>query len=112
MARLEQTNEYLRNRLAELIIREMPMDNALITITNVSCSADLKNARVDISVLPHTMFGTSLERLKKHTHIFSQVLQKETKMRKIPRLHWAIDNTEMKASEIEKVLAEIRNEDK
>lgn len=111
MSRIEQTNEYLRAKLAELINKEMPMDNALITITNVNCSADLKNARVDISVLPHNRFGSALERLKKHTHIFSQVLQKETKMRKVPRLHWRIDNTEKKAAEIEKFIADIKNEE-
>ena len=110
MRRIEQTNELLKNKLANLISREAPLENGLITISFVDCSPDLRNAKVGISVLPFYLSKKVLEKLKKQRSSFTRILKKETRLRQIPKFHWEIDTTEKGASEIEKVLEEIRNE--
>jgi ribosome-binding factor A len=108
--RIEQINELLKNKLAHLISREIPLDNGLITVVYVNTSPDLKYAKIAVSVLPEKFAGTALERLRKQGGFFSQIIRKETRLRKIPKFNWVLDTTEKEAAEIEEVFREIGKE--
>jgi len=108
---MEQVNELLKGKLAVLIAREIPMENGLITITDVDCSPDFKNLKVGISVLPFNQSKKTLDILKRHGSFFSNILRKETRLRKIPKFNWVIDKTEEKASGLEKIFKEIEGEE-
>jgi len=108
--RIEQLNEQLKSELANLIVKEVPLKNGLITVSYVICSPDLKYARVAVSVLPEKFAGTALSQLRKHSSTFSQSLRQKLKIRQIPRFNWVLDTTEIKAAEIEKVFKEIEKE--
>lgn len=110
MRRMEQVNEMLKGKLAVLIAREIPLDNGLITITDVDCSPDFRNLKIGISVLPFNKSKKVLDILKKHGSIFSNVLKKETRLRKIPRFHWLMDKTEENASGLEEIFKDIEKE--
>ncbi len=107
---IEQVNELLKEKLAHLISKEIPLENGLITVVYVDTSPDLKYAKVAVSVLPENVAGTALEKLKKHGSLFSQAIKKETRLRQIPRFHWVIDTTEKEAAEIEEVFRKIKEE--
>lgn len=102
--RIEQLNEQLKKELASLIIKEMALNNGLITVCFVNCSTDLKHAKIAISVLPDKFAGTALSSLRKHSSIFNQALRQKLKIRQIPRFHWTLDTTESRAAEIEEVI--------
>jgi len=108
--RIEQLNEQIRNEMANLINKELPIDNGLITISYVDCSPDLKQAKIIVSILPVNRTGSLLEKLRKHSNYFNQVLRKKLKIRQIPRFHWAVDRTEEKAVELEKIFKQIAEE--
>ncbi len=108
--RLEQLNEQLREELANLIVKEVPLENGLITVSYVECSPDLKYARIAVSVLPEKFAGTALAGLRKHAAVFSKALRQKLKIRQIPRFNWVLDTTEMKAAEIEEVFKQIKEE--
>ena len=108
--RLEQLNQELRQELANLIIRLVPISNGLITISFVACSADLKQAKIGISVLPEHLASICLEKLKQHSSQFCQILRKRLKIRHIPRFYWQIDQTEKNAAEIENLIKKIKKE--
>ncbi|MDP2709496.1 MAG: 30S ribosome-binding factor RbfA [bacterium] len=110
--RIEQLNEQLKNELANLIVKELPLDGGLITVSYVKCSPDLKYAKIAISVLPEKYAGTALAGLRKNNSNFSQSLKQKLKIRQIPRFNWTLDTTESKAAEIEKVFKQIREEEK
>jgi ribosome-binding factor A len=112
MRRIEQVNELLKNKLSNLISREMPLRNGLVTIAYVDCSPDLRNAKIGVSVLPFYLSKNVLKKLKKHSSSFTQILKKETRLRQIPKFNWEIDSTEKSAAEIEKILEEISLENK
>lgn len=109
MRRIEQTNELLKERLAYLISREIPLDNGLITIAYVECSPDLRSAKIVVSVLPANLAGTALEKLRRNASMFSESLRKKTRLRQIPKFYWTIDATEKKAAELEKIFKSIKN---
>lgn len=106
--RIEQLNDQLRQELANLITRELPLDKGLITVSYVECSPDLKYARVAISVLPEKYAGTALEQLRRHSGQFSQVLRHKLKIRQIPKFNWLFDDTESKAAEIEEIIKKLK----
>ncbi|MFH1583284.1 MAG: ribosome-binding factor A, partial [Candidatus Falkowbacteria bacterium] len=72
--RIEQLNEQLKEELANLIVKEVPLKNGLITVSYVNCSPDLKYAKIAVSVLPDKFAGTALAGLRKHSSSFSQSL--------------------------------------
>jgi len=110
MHKTEQINDLLRFELAKLIEEHVNLDGALITISFVDCSPDLRYAKISVSVLPEKFFGSAIAELKKHNSFFSKYLRKHTRLRQIPKLVWAVDNTEAKAAEIDEILKTIRQQ--
>jgi len=109
MARVDQVNDLLREKIARTIEREIELDNILVTITDVDCSPDLKSAKVKFSVLPDNKVGTTLEKLKKSTSAIVKVLRKETRLRVIPRLRWTFDDTGKHVSKLDEIFSKIEN---
>ena len=110
MRRPKQLNEFLKSKLANLISREIPIEDGLITMTYADCSPDLRSARVGFSVIPFNKAKNILKKLRKHSSLFTEILQKETRLRKIPKFFWVIDDTELKASAMDKIFEEIEKE--
>jgi ribosome-binding factor A len=111
MRKIERLNEQLKSELANSIVRELPLDNGLITVSYVICSPDLKYAKVAVSVLPEKYAGTALAGLRKRSSSFSQELRHKLKIRQIPRFNWILDTTESKAAEIENIIKQIKKEE-
>lgn len=109
MSRLDKINSLLIKELADLATKEVFLDNGLITISYVKCSADLRQAKIGVSVLPDNLAGTALRKLKKHNAMFSGYLKKKLNLKHIPKFNWIIDGREKHAAEIEKVLEQIKN---
>ncbi|NCO79860.1 hypothetical protein CO116_00300 [Candidatus Falkowbacteria bacterium CG_4_9_14_3_um_filter_38_19] len=108
--RLEQFNEQLKNELANLINKELSLNQALITICYIDCSPDLKQAKIAVSILPTNLTGSCINELRKHSGQFSNNLRKKLKIRQIPHFNWIIDRTEENAAQIEKILQQIKEE--
>lgn len=107
MSKIQRLNEALREELAGAVNREVGLPNALITITYVVCSQDLKQAKVGFSVLPDNLAGTALRTLASSTGHLIPFLRARLKLRQIPHLIWEFDATEREASKIEKLIAGI-----
>jgi len=107
MSKIPRYNELILEELAQAVNREIMMEDALITITYVECSPDLKQARVGFSVLPDRLAGTTLRKLTASTGQLVGVLRNRLKLRKLPHLIWEFDATEREASKIEQLIKEI-----
>jgi len=107
MAKAERINDLLLEELAQAVNREVAVENALITITYVECSPDLKQAKIGFSVLPDKLAGTALRKLTAATSQLAGILRSRTRLRKLPHLIWEFDATEREASKIEKLIAGI-----
>jgi len=107
MSKIDRVNDLILEELAKAVNREVAIENALITITYVECSPDLKQAKIGFSVLPDNLTGTALRKLTAATSQLVGILRVRTKMRKLPHLIWEFDATEKEASKIERLIAEI-----
>jgi len=109
--KIEQLNDQLREELANLIVKEINLENGLITVSYVDCSPDLKYAKIAVSVLPEKYAGTALKNLRRHASLFSNILRSRLKIRQIPKFNWTLDTTESKAAEIEEMIKQIKEEE-
>lgn len=107
MAKTDKINELLHRELAEAINQELARPDMLITITEVSCSPDLQSARVGVSILPASLAGTALKKLRSSSGVLSSVISKKSRLRKLPRLNWYFDSTEKEAADLEDLISDI-----
>ncbi len=107
MPKLEQAQELLHHKLAEIINQEVQLEGVLLTVGFVDLSPDLKQANVGVSVLPDKFYGTALEKLRRVSGQIRSRLAKQLKWRIVPHLRWEIDNREKNAAELEEVFKEI-----
>lgn len=106
MASTERINELLLEELGQAVNREVMLEGALITISYVRCSSDLKQAKVGFSVLPDRLAGSAMRKLTAATASLVGILRQRTKLRQIPKIIWEFDATEREASWIEKLIDE------
>jgi len=106
--RIEKINELIRQKLSQIIRRELEFpENALITITKIETSPDIKYCKVFITVLPDKFRGRALEILRKNQHNLRKILQKHLSTKFTPNLNFLIDEQEIFATEVDKLLDEI-----
>ncbi|MDA3802992.1 MAG: ribosome-binding factor A [Patescibacteria group bacterium] len=106
MSKIDRINELLLEELSEAVNKEVGIEGALITISDVKCDPDLKKAVVRFSILPDNLAGSALRKLKSSTSQLVGILKKRVKLRKIPHLIWEFDATEREAEKIEKLINE------
>jgi ribosome-binding factor A len=111
MSRTEKINELLKEELAFLISQNIPVDKGLITITDVDCSPDLNQAKVSVSVLPDKYYGTALKALRSFTSEFVREMSRKSRMRKVPKIFWAIDDSEKVGAEMREIIRRVSETD-
>lgn len=106
--RIEKINELIRQKLAIIIRKELEFaPNSLVTITKVQTSSDLKFCKVFITVFPEYYRGTALEILRKNRGNLHKLLGNQLTTKFIPNLNFLIDEQEVFATEVDKLLDEI-----
>jgi len=110
MASSDRVNELLLEELAKAVNREVMIEDALVTITYVECTPDLKQAKIGFSVLPDKLAGTAMKKLTNSTSQLVGIIRGRVKLRRLPRFIWEFDSTEREASKIESLISQA-NED-
>ena len=104
---IERINELLRSNIANIVSREIYLANGLVTITKVDTSPDLKYAKIYISVLPEKLTGTALKQLRKNNALFSRQIAKTTRLRKVPKFKWLLDEGERRIVEVSRIMDDV-----
>ena len=106
--RLERVNSLLKRVIAEAMFSVMQGDTVqpgLITVTNVSCGKDLRDATVKVSVFgDDALKETALQHLKHHAKQFQQEINRQVKMKFTPRLTFQLDLSLEKGDEVLAIL--------
>ena len=77
----------------------------LITVTNVACGKDLRDAMVKVSVFGHdALKETALQHLKHNAKRFQQIINREVKLKFTPRLTFQLDLSLEKGDEVLAIL--------
>lgn len=98
----------LREELSILVSTELSdprLEDALLTVTDVRVSPDLRSARVFVAhALPPTSERLVLAALRHAESFLRQALLENLNLRFVPELHFQIDTTEVRARHIDELL--------
>lgn len=105
--RLLKVNENLQRELS-LLLQEHPVsEKALITLTGVLVTPDLKHATVWLSVLNSENPEAVVNLLNRRPYEFYESLSRRLKMKHIPQLEFKLDNSRESVDRIEGLLDSI-----
>jgi ribosome-binding factor A len=111
--RLERVNSLLKRVIAEAMFTVMQGDTVapgLITVTDVHCGKDLRDATVRVSVFgDDALKQTAIRHLQHNARRFQQVINREVKMKFTPRLLFQLDLSLEKGDEVLALLSNIEN---
>ena len=101
MPRLLQVNSLLHKNISQIMAERIEVpQNSLITVTRVACGADLKEARVFVSILPFAKAEEGLAFLFRKRNEIQKLLGQTLKMKFTPKILFFLDDTEETASQI------------
>ena len=107
-----RVGETLRHALSEILIREdffdPDFDNVSITISEISVSPDLANARVYTMPLGGVNEEAILPALNKMAPIIQSLVAKKVQLRRTPRLRFYLDDSFENAARMNQLFAAIR----
>lgn len=109
--RKERVGQLIRDELSECFLRELEVTGALVTITNVEVSGDLKHAKIMVSVLPSERVDDVHKILVARRGYFQFLLMKKLPIRPLPEILFVIDRGPEKAAIIEKDLIEVEKKE-
>lgn len=110
MKRIQRVNQLIKKELSQILLREVnfPKD-ILVTITKVETSADLKESKIYISIIPEEIDQKVIQILNRIIYDLQQKLNKRLKMRTIPQIKFLEERQTSEAGRIEEILEKIKN---
>jgi ribosome-binding factor A len=110
MPDIKRLNEILRKQISMIIAEEIDFEGGLITISHIECDPNFYSARILISVLPESLAGSALEKLRKSSRLIGNELKNKIRIRKIPHFIWEFDPTEKRAGALDKIFSAAEKE--
>lgn len=106
--RQQRVSELLHQELSLLIAAELSdprLADALVTVTHVTVSPDLRNARVSVEhALPPESNRQVLAALKHAESFLRRALAENLNLRVVPELSFHVDETERRARHVDELL--------
>ena len=107
--RILRLNALLQKELGKILLEEVEFPEAtVVTITNVNAFSDLQRAKVYISIIPDKKSKEVLGILNRNIFSIQQQLNKELRMRPIPKIEWLLDEHLAEVQHVEELLEEIK----
>jgi len=108
--RLAKINSLIQQELSSFFCRELELpEGALLTVTDVKTTGDLKQTEVYISIFPQSIAQKVLSALERRAGFFQKFLNKKLKIYFVPRISFVLDNTENRAETVEDLLNKIKS---
>ena len=110
----ERNDEVLRRALQERLARGLadPRVRGLVSVTRTSLSPDRSDARVWISVLPEQYADLTLRGLQSAAAKIRRELSEKLRMRRLPKLHFVLDESLKKEARVIQAIDEARLRDR
>jgi ribosome-binding factor A len=110
--RSDRVGDLLREEVADIIMYKLKDPRiGFVTVTGVDLSADLKLAKVYVSVMKEEETEQTLAVLNSSKHFIRSVLTKRLKMKFIPSIEFRLDTSIAYGFKIDKLLNEIKDSD-
>ena len=112
--RLTRLNELLRREISEALFRLVDpdsMDMAAITVTGVQIHADLREARVSVSIRGHEgERERMLSKLRQRRVEIQRIINRDIVLKYTPRLSFELDPSLEKGAHVLDLLSELEKE--
>ena len=111
--RVDRINGLLREEISKLLLREIkdPRLSGLLTITQVTTSSDLRNAKVYLSVLGDDEANTAaLQGIQSAATFLRKQLRERLRLKYVPFLTFEIDDSMETADHIFRLMDQARQE--
>ena len=109
--RLERVNSLLKRVIAESMYSVMQGDTVqpgLITVTDVKCGKDLRDATVRVSIFgDDALKETAIRHLKHNAKRFQQTINREVRLKFTPRILFQLDRSLEKGDEVLAILSRL-----
>ena len=109
--RLERVNSLLKRVIAESMYSVMQGDTVqpgLITVTDVKCGKDLRDATVRVSIFgDDALKETAIRHLKHNAKRFQQIINREVRLKFTPRIRFQLDRSLEKGDEVLAILSRL-----
>ncbi|MDP2705296.1 MAG: ribosome-binding factor A [Patescibacteria group bacterium] len=101
--RVEKANDTMRALAADFVQRTLE-NSAIVTVTNLGLSPDLKTAIVFVSVYPEALEAETLDFLKRKAGELRHYVLERIKIRKVPFFEFALDKGEKNRQRIDELV--------
>jgi ribosome-binding factor A len=109
--RLLRVNELVKRELSTLLTREIDFEPALVTISSVDVTPDLKNAHVFVSVLGPGPKTDVMAKLEAHRVVLQGELAKQVVLKYTPHLVFHLDDSIERGTRIIEILQDLETPD-
>lgn len=112
--RAQRVSNLIRQEICELLLEHTndPRLNGMISITEVSTSADLKNARIYISILGNEKeAGEVMKGFRSATGYFRKELGRRLHLRYVPEISFEMDNSIERGARILNLIQQVSREE-
>ena len=111
---LDRVNNEIQKELNVIIGRELkdPRVNCIVSVTAVETAKDLKSAKVFVSIMDDASSKEVLAALNGAAAYMRGLLFERLKIRTVPHLAFHKDNSVQNALKIEKLLSELKRDEK
>ncbi len=107
--RVEAGFVHLKDAFARVLAEDVEFPfGMLVTVLSAKITASTGHAKFVMSVFPENMKDEAIRTLEDYDHEIKDGLAKRLRLRRMPRLHYAFDDTEAEAAVIEMDLLELR----
>ncbi len=90
--RIKKINELIKQKIGEIITKKVCINiNAMLTITKVETSSDLKHAKVYFTTLPEDKLLETLNELNLNVYNIQKELNKKLKTKFVPKIRFLVD---------------------
>jgi len=104
--RLDRVNELLRREISAVVQRDFEWNNALITVSEVDVTQDLKEAKVFVSILGGSAPGI-LDQLERKRGFIQSKVSKRVVLRNTPVLMFRQDKSAVRGVDVVNLLDEV-----
>ena len=108
--RIERVNSLLQQLLSTILLDFFKDGKAIVTITKVECSKDLRWARAGISIANADDDAPIMAHLRKHLYEIQGEVNRTLEMKMIPRISFYLDTTARHAARIQEIFHQIEEE--
>lgn len=107
-SRLERIQDLIQIELAKIIQQEIRDPRlAMVTITEVVVSKDLRHAKIYVTVYPDEKTEISLQVLNRASGYMRSLLAKKITCKNLPSLRFIYDDTTIKANQIDRLIDQV-----